>query len=109
MKIYLASTAENEEREVGDVIQENDKLRPIRDMNLATLMEDVDSESGSQNGLQGIDIDDPVHEKEGTMVTLERQGTPGEVHSSGCSYHIQTISITVSVKSISFWSFICVS
>ena len=43
-------------------------------------MEDMDSESGSQNGLQGVDVVDPTHEKEGTMVTLERPGTPGEAH-----------------------------
>ena len=68
---------------------------------MATIMEDVDSESGSQNGLQGVDIDDPAHEKERTMVTVERPGIPGEAHSSGCSYHKQTVSISVTVKSVS--------
>ena len=49
-------------------------------MNMATFMEDMDNESGSQNELQGVDVVDPAHEKEGTMVTLERPGTPGEAH-----------------------------
>ena len=93
--------------------KENDELRPVGDMNniiMATLMEDVDSESfGSQNGLQGVEADDPAHEKKGTMVTLETPGTPGEANSSGCSYHKQTVSITVTVKSLSFWIFKCVS
>ena len=43
----------------------------LDDINMATLMEDVDSECGSQNGLQGVDTEDPAHEKEGTMVTGE--------------------------------------
>ena len=45
--------------------------------------------------LQGVDLDDSAHEKEGTIVTMERPGTPGEAHSSGYSYNKQTISITV--------------
>ena len=63
---------------------------------MAMPMEDVDSESGSQNGLQGVDVlvGDSAHKKEGTMVTLEKPGIPGEAHSSGCSYHRQTVSIT---------------
>ena len=65
---------------------------------MTTLMEDTDSKSGSQNGLQGVDVDDSAHEKEGTVLTLERQRTTGEAHSSGCSYHKQTVSITVTVK-----------
>ena len=88
---------------------ENEKLQPVGNMNMATLMEDVDSESGSQNGLQGINIDDPAHEKKGNMVTLERPGTPGEEHSNGCLYHKQTVSITVIVKCVSFLLFKCVS
>ena len=51
-------------------------------MNMAMLMEDVVSKAGSQNGLQGVDVDDPTHEKEGTMVILERPETPGETHSA---------------------------
>ena len=43
-------------------------------MNMATFMEDADSKSRSQNRLQDIDVDDPAHEQEGTMVTLERPG-----------------------------------
>ena len=78
---------------------------------MATLMEDENSESSrSQNGLQGVDIDDPTIEKEGTMVTLERLGTPGEAHSTGCSYQKQkTVSIKVTVKSVSVLLFRCVS
>ena len=54
MQTYLASMAENEETEVWDVTEENDEIRPEGDMNMPTLMEDVDSESGSQNLLQGV-------------------------------------------------------
>ena len=82
--------------EENNVTEENNKLQSVDDMNMATLMEDVGSESGSQNGLQGVNVDDSAHENEGTMVTLE------EAHSSGCSYHKQTVSITVTVKSVSF-------
>ena len=46
--------AENEEREVQDVLEENDEYydQLLDDIDMATLMEDVDSESGSQNGLR---------------------------------------------------------
>ena len=65
---------------------------PLLDnIDMATVMEDVDGESGSQNGLRGVDVEDPAHEKEGTMRTLDRLGIPGEAHSSGCSYHKQTV------------------
>ena len=50
VKIYLASMAKNEERKIWDVIVENDELRPVGDMIMAMLMEDVDSEYVSQNG-----------------------------------------------------------
>ena len=56
----------------------------LGDIDMATLMEDVDSESGSQNGLQGVNIEDLAHAKEGSMATRERPGTPREAHSS-CS------------------------
>ena len=82
----------------------NHKLRPVGYINMVMHMEDVDSKSMLQSGLQGIDIDDPAYEKEGTMVTLERPGPPGEAHSSGCSYHKQTVSIL-----FSFLLFKCVS
>ena len=59
---------------------EENELRPVGDVIMATLMEDMESESGSQNGLQCVDVVDPVHENEGTMVTLERPGTPGEAY-----------------------------
>ena len=52
----------------------------LDDIDMATLMEDLHSESGSQNGLQAVDVEDPAHEKEGTMATLERTGTPREAH-----------------------------
>ena len=85
MNIYIASMAENEEREVCDVTKEKDELQPVGDMNMATLMEDVNSESGSQNGLQGVDVDDPFNEKEGTMVTLERHSTTkNRFHNGNC-------------------------
>ena len=44
----------------------------LDDIDMMTLMEDVDSDSGSQNGLRGVDVEDPTHEKKVTMVTLER-------------------------------------
>ena len=47
---------------------------------MATLMEVVDSESVSQNGLRGVDAEHPAHDKEGTLVTLERPGIPEEAH-----------------------------
>ena len=81
--------------------EENHELRPMVDMDMATLMEDVGSESRSQNRLQGANIDDPAHEKEGTMAILERPGIPGEAHCSGCSYHKRTVSIMVTVNSVS--------
>ena len=65
-------------------------------------MEDVDSEFGSQNRLKGVDIDDPAHVKDGTMVTMKRPGTSGEAHSTGCSYHKQNASIMVTVESVFF-------
>ena len=56
--------AENEDWEAQDVIEEDDEhfdpLLQIDDLEMATLMEeDVDIESGSQNGLQGVDADLP--------------------------------------------------
>ena len=83
------------------MMEENDKYYDLLldDIDMAMLTEDMDSESGSQNGLQGIHVGDPAHEKEGTMVTLQRPGTPREAHSSGCLYHKQTVFITtVTVK-----------
>ena len=83
------------------MIEENDEYyNPLLDnINMATLMKKVDIESGSQNGLRGINVEDRTHEKERAMVTLERPGISGEAHSSRCSYHKQTVSITtVTVK-----------
>ena len=66
---------------------------------MAMATKDAESESGSQNGLQGVDVEDPAHERKGTVMTLERPGIPGEAHSSGWSYHKQTVFITtVTVK-----------
>ena len=65
-------------------------------MSMATLTKDVGRESGSQNGLQGVNVDDSAHENERTMVTLE------EAHSSGCSYHNETAYIKETMKSVSF-------
>ena len=69
---------------------------PLLDnVDMATLMgEDVDSESDSQNGLRGVGVEDPSHEKKRTMATGERPGIPGESHSSRCSSHERTIFIT---------------
>ena len=54
-------------------------------------MKDVDSESGSQSGRRRVDVHDPAHEKEGTVVTMKRPlKDPREAHSSGFSYHKQT-------------------
>ena len=66
---------------------------------MATLMEDMESEFGPQNGLRGVDAEGPAHEKGGIMVTLERPGTPGEEHSSERSYNKQIVfRTTVTVK-----------
>ena len=83
------------------MIEENDEYyNPLLDdIDMATLMEDVDSESGSQNGLQGVNVEDPAHEKEGAMAMQKRPGTPREAHSTRCLYQKQTVSITkVTVK-----------
>ena len=82
--------------------KENDDLQPVGVMNMATLMEDVGSESGSQNRLQGVNVDDPDHENEVTAVTVERTGHPGKAYSGRCSYHKQTVSLAVTVKSVPF-------
>ena len=78
------------------MIEENNEYYNslLDDINMATLMEDVDSESGSQNALQGVNIEDLTYEKEWSMVTLEKPGTPREAHSSICSFHKQTVFIT---------------
>ena len=76
--LSLASMAKNEERVVWDMTQEKHELRPVGDMNMATLKEDVDSEYGSQNGLQGLDVDDPAHEKKGLWWPWKGQGHQGK-------------------------------
>ena len=54
--------------------------------------DDLDSESGSQNGLRGLDVKDPAQEKQRTMATRERPGTPEKRQNSGCSCHEQAVS-----------------
>ena len=73
---------------------------PLLDnVDMATLMgENVDSESDSLNGLRGVGVKDPSREKERTMATWERPGTPGEAHSSRCSSHERTIFITTDYR-----------
>ena len=58
------------------MIEENGEYYdPLLDgMDMATLMEDVDSESGSQNGLLRIP---PTRKKGLAMTTLERPGISG--------------------------------
>ena len=60
----------------------------------AHVEEDVDSESWPQNGMRGVDIKNPSHEKKGTIATQERTGTIGEAHSSGYSSQEQTVFYT---------------
>ena len=47
------------------------------------MEEEVDSKSGSQNGLWWIDVMDSANEKQGTMATRERPGTLGEAQKKG--------------------------
>ena len=55
--------AENEESEIWDVIENNAQYYDLLldDIDMAMLMEDMDSESGSQNGLQALDVEDPAY------------------------------------------------
>ena len=51
----------------------------LDDLDVKTLItDDVNSESGSQIELQGMEIVDPTQEKQGTLVTQERPGIPGK-------------------------------
>ena len=64
--------------------------------NIKTLIaQDVNSESGSQNGLQGVEVEDPTQEKQGTLATRERLGIWGEGRSNGRSPHKQAVCITI--------------
>ena len=58
---------------------------------VSTLMEEVDGEFGSQNGLQGIDYGD----------LWKRPGIPGQAHRSRWLYHKQTV---ITIKSVSFFA-----
>ena len=58
------------------------------------IAHDVNRESGSQNGLQGVEAEDPTQEKQGTLVTRERPEIRGEGQSSGRSPHEQTVCMT---------------
>ena len=51
------------------------------------MEEDVDSKSGSQNRLRGVDIKGFAKEKHWTMATQARSGTTGEAQYSRCSHH----------------------
>ena len=74
--------AKNKEREVGDLIEEKGKY-----YDMATLIKDVDNESGSQTGCKG------------TTATRQKPGTPREVHRRKCLYHKQSFFIrTVSIN-----------
>ena len=77
------------------MIEKNDLL--LCDIDMAALMEDVDCESRSQNGVQGVDVKAPAHEKEGTMHEdpAETRNLKGSAYCrSGCLYDKQTVSIT---------------
>ena len=52
------------------------------------------SDSGSQNGLWSVNMEDPADEQEGTMATQETPGTPREEHSNGSLHLKHSISIT---------------
>ena len=90
--------AENEEWEAQDEIEEDDEhFHPLLDdVDMATLMEeDVDSESGSQNGLQGVHVQDPsLRMKELWRHGRDQGPHAGAAQSSGYSRHEQTVSIT---------------
>ena len=52
-------------------------------LNIKTLIaQNVNSELGSRNGLQGVEADDPTEEKQGTLTARKRPGIPGEGQSS---------------------------
>ena len=75
--------AENEVWEAQDVIEEDDEhFDPSLDnVDMATLMkEDVDSESGSQNRLRGVGVEDPSHENEGTIWRHGKDQGPQGAH-----------------------------
>ena len=74
--------AEKEEREVAMSRGRRKRriLKPVirRYRYRDAYMEDVDSESGSQNGLRGVDVKDPANEKEKTMVPWRFKGSQGK-------------------------------
>ena len=97
----LVKMAENEEGEVQDMIKEVDKYYDplLNDLDMVTLTEeDMDNKSGSQNGLRGVDMKDPAKDKQRSMATRERQGTPGEAQKSGFLCHEQAVCITTSTS-----------
>ena len=63
---------------------------------MATLMEeDVDSESGSQNGLRGADVQDPsLHEKEGSIWRHRRRQRPQGKRKAASIRSRTTVPIT---------------
>ena len=61
---------ERSEGYIHDVLDEVDELqdRSLDDLNIKILItHDLNSESGSQNGLQGVEVEDPIQEKQGTL------------------------------------------
>ena len=59
---------------------------------MATLMEDMDSDSRSQNGLQGVDLQNPAHRKKGLGEPGEARDPRESAYSSRCLYHKQIAS-----------------
>ena len=55
----------------------------------------MNSESASQNGLQGVEVEDPTQGKEGTEATQERPKTTKGGQSSECSRHEQAVRMTI--------------
>ena len=47
---------------------------------------DFEIDAGSQDGLQGIEQEDPALRNKWKLVALERAGTSGEEQVDGCSH-----------------------
>ena len=48
-------------------------------MHKTLIAHDVNSESESQNGLQGVEVEEDTQEKQGTLVTQERPARDSRV------------------------------
>ena len=71
---------EKEKKEVQDVLDEVDELHypSLDDQSIRTLIaHDVNSESGTQIGLLGVEAEDPTQEKQGTLATGETRDFRG--------------------------------